>query len=259
MLLRSARFSSAFALCASVLYGALTPSGVLAQTSLAPPQATPESNSAAPRLGVPSGENFRVNWQNPTLAIYANGADLNEVLQQVSRLTGMTIAGMVPSQRIFGTYGPGPAERVLGSLLDGLGVNVMIVNRDQTVPSQLTISQRNGPPSPPEPQAPEPPVQQYMPVQQPVVPQRPFSRPPNGIHTPQEIQAELEAHHVHTGANGANANAGTDSVPASTVTNNPSNPVSATSFGAPVPTRIPPANSPGTGSGPNTTGVPPQE
>ncbi len=55
------------------------------------------------------------------------------------------LEGMDQDQRIFGTYGPGPARDVLSQLLDGSGYNVLMIgDRGQGTPRRIVLSAHSG-------------------------------------------------------------------------------------------------------------------
>ena len=52
---------------------------------------------------------------------------------------------MGADERIFGTYGPGPARDVLSQLLDGSGYNVLMVgDRGAGTPRRIVLTIRSG-------------------------------------------------------------------------------------------------------------------
>lgn len=82
------------------------------------------------------------------LRVEANNSELRQVLQDVSRESGMAIQGQVKDERIFGSYGPGEPSAVLTDLLSGQGYNILIVGGGpQGAPRQLLLTDRNGSPS----------------------------------------------------------------------------------------------------------------
>lgn len=147
----------------------------------------------------PSAAN--VVWDSHGLHIVADNSSLAQILNDVSTDTGAKVEGMGADQRIFGTYGPGPARDVLSQLLDGAGYNVLMVgDQGQGTPREIVLS---APPAGPAPAGgnrnqnnneedleveqeppPEPPTPQFQPPQ---------PQPPNmPIRTPQQIREELE-------------------------------------------------------------------
>ena len=86
------------------------------------------------------------------LTVQANNSELRQVLEDVSRESGMTIQGQVKDGRIFGSYGPGEPSAVLTQLLSGQGYNILIVGGGpQGAPRQLLLTDRSGGPSLPPP------------------------------------------------------------------------------------------------------------
>lgn len=71
----------------------------------------------------------RVEYANGQLAIHASDATLSEVLFQIQKITGAEIA--IPAgterERVAADFGPGTASEVLGELLNGTGLNFVVV------------------------------------------------------------------------------------------------------------------------------------
>ena len=59
-------------------------------------------------------------WDSQGLKIDASNSSLAQILKDVATATGARWQGLEQDQRIFGSYGPGPARDVLTQLLDGL-------------------------------------------------------------------------------------------------------------------------------------------
>lgn len=92
-----------------------------------------------------------INWDSHGLKIEATNSSLDQILREVSTVTGVKVEGFSKDQRIFGTYGPGPAREVLSRLLDGSEYNVLIVGGvGDAPPSRIVLSMANpsGPPPP---------------------------------------------------------------------------------------------------------------
>jgi hypothetical protein len=77
----------------------------------------------------------------------------------------MKITGGVVDERVFGTYGPGAPAKILTSLLEGTGSNVLLIQSPKASPAGSTVSStsapvelvltpRHGGPTPPNPNAP---------------------------------------------------------------------------------------------------------
>lgn len=83
----------------------------------------------------------KVSWDSRGLEIETSNSSLAQILHQVAADTGAKLQGLTQDQRIFGTYGPGPARDVLSKLLDGSGYNVfMIGGRDADAPLEVVLS-----------------------------------------------------------------------------------------------------------------------
>lgn len=136
-----------------------------------------------------------VVWDSRGLQIDADNSSLAQILKDVSTDTGARVEGLNSDQRVFGSYGPGPARQVLSDLLDGAGYNVLMVgDQGEGTPREIVLSalpnegagagSRNNlstqedyePESEAEPEPPPPPQNQ------PPVPQR----------TPQQIYQEMQ-------------------------------------------------------------------
>jgi hypothetical protein len=67
----------------------------------------------------------------------------------VAKATGATVEGLNSDQRVFGTYGPGPARDVISQLLDGSDYNVLMVGDiGQGTPRQIMLSAQPKGPAP---------------------------------------------------------------------------------------------------------------
>lgn len=88
----------------------------------------------------------KVSWDSRGLEIEASNSSLDQVLHQVAADTGARLEGLTEDQRIFdqrifGTYGPGPARDVLSKLLDGSGYNVLMIGgRDADAPREIVLT-----------------------------------------------------------------------------------------------------------------------
>lgn len=92
-----------------------------------------------------------VVWDSRGLLIQASNSSLDQILKDVSLKTGVKVEGIGADERIFGTYGPGPARDVLSQLLDGSGYNILMVgDQGEGTPRRIVLSGRpNGPAPPP--------------------------------------------------------------------------------------------------------------
>lgn len=202
----------------------LLSSGAVAQ-SLPPAQPTAAPQPATPVQTAPAAHRAQVTWDQGQLQVVANNSSLNGILRDVALRTGMKINGGVAEERVFGTYGPAPANTVLKQLLTGTQCNMMLQMDSAGLPILLTLSPLTGGVTPPNPMqaAPEPEDQPQQPVQQEqtAAPQPPPAAPvrqpqpddtpantnssdtpasgqpqsPNGVKTPQQIFEELQKLH----------------------------------------------------------------
>jgi hypothetical protein len=164
----------------------------------------------------------QVTYADGTLSVSADNASLNQILRQISTDTGMKITGGVKDERVFGNYGPAPADQILSALLDGTGSNMVLVHGDGPAPAELILTPRHGGPTPPSPNSaafddrsdrPERPEQpEASPIRAaqpepgsppgtpPVTPLNSGANPvngsqpesPNGVKTPQQIYEQLQ-------------------------------------------------------------------
>jgi hypothetical protein len=143
-----------------------------------------------------------VVYDSHGLLIVASNSSLSQILKDISTDTGAKVEGMGADQRIFGTYGPGPARDVISQLLDGSGYNVLMVgDRGQGTPRRIVLtippgsamqSTANKTPAPPrtedtdaDQQTPEPEAEQEQP---PTAPNG--TAPPVPVRTPQQMMQE---------------------------------------------------------------------
>lgn len=82
-----------------------------------------------------------VVWNRQGLKIDASNSSLEQILKDVATATGTRVEGLGLDQRVFGTYGPGPARDVLAQLLVGSGYNVLMIgDQGQGTPRQIVLS-----------------------------------------------------------------------------------------------------------------------
>jgi hypothetical protein len=103
----------------------------------------------------PNEPQLSVDYVAGKLVVTATNASLNQILRQVSRSIGMKITGSVPDEHVYGQYGPSTPSIVLAALLDGTGINMLLVD-DAKGPTELILTPRNGGPTPPSPSASRP-------------------------------------------------------------------------------------------------------
>jgi hypothetical protein len=85
-----------------------------------------------------------ITWDSKGLSIEAANSSLRQILQDVSTTTGAKVDGLDTDERVFGTFGPGPARDVLSQLLLGTGYNVLMVgDQGQGTPRQIVLSSRH--------------------------------------------------------------------------------------------------------------------
>jgi len=84
-----------------------------------------------------------ITWDTNGLAVEANNSSLDEILKEVATRTGAKLEGRVSDERVFGSYGPGPARNVVMQLLDGTTYNViMLGDQGEGTPREIVLSNR---------------------------------------------------------------------------------------------------------------------
>lgn len=185
----------------------------------------------APVVTRTSAHRAKVLYADGRLTINAENSSLNQILHEISVQSGIRISGGVVDERVFGSYGPDTPARILATLLDGTGSNMLFLASEGSFPGELVLSPRTGGPTPPNPNAaalrepdqetidrppdasrPDPGVQIAAPAAQPAVAGQPAAAPastdpsatpaapaadstteqsPNGVKTPQQIYDQL--------------------------------------------------------------------
>lgn len=85
-----------------------------------------------------------VLWDGRTMAIQANNASLQQILQQIAAKTGARLEGALPDGRIFGQYGPGSGCEVIAELLKSSGYNLAMTGSPGTDrPLRIILSARS--------------------------------------------------------------------------------------------------------------------
>jgi len=231
------RLSLSMTFLTSIRVGLLATAGCVAatgfgQTLPATPPTSPAPQTAQAEPQQPAqlpAQRAQVDLNGKMLSVTANNSSLNQILREISRVTGMKITGGVTDERVYGDYGPADPSTVLTALLRGTGSNMMIVLDAQQAPQELVLTPRAGGPTPPNPSAsrerseedlppqrgqrfprpdginnrsnqgpPPPPPVQAVP-QSPEIPAPPVApandtttqQSPNGVKTPQEIYDQL--------------------------------------------------------------------
>ena len=91
---------------------------------------TPSSQTATRRVAPVNG--VTVEFANGLLSIHASNASLSEVLYQIQKKTGAEIA--IPSgteqERVAADFGPATPSEVLSQLLNGSGLNFVVVGSE---------------------------------------------------------------------------------------------------------------------------------
>jgi hypothetical protein len=111
----------------------------------------PQVTAAPVQPAAPPPPNWPVNdkpadatvvWDSHGLRVDAANSRLDQIFKEISTDTGVKVEGLGPSDvRIFGTYGPGPANEVISQLLNGTGYNVLMIgDQGAGAPRQLVLS-----------------------------------------------------------------------------------------------------------------------
>lgn len=114
--------------------------GVLsAQTAVT----TPKVTYGTPVTGM-SERPALVIYTDGRLEVRAHNSNLNQILDEIARRTGMRITGNAQQEHIFGRYGPGEPTKILVSLLEGSGSNMVLRVSAAGVPTELILTPRPG-------------------------------------------------------------------------------------------------------------------
>ena len=182
-----------------------------ASAALPPAQSTQQPLTASQRPPRPA----EVTYTGGELFVSANNFSLNQILRDIGRQTGMKITGGVADERVFGQYGPAAPSKVLGTLLDGTGSNMLLLQATSAAPAELILTPRQGGPTPPNPNASteedtsteapasrpffQPAQPQYPPATPPQTnapgapaASQPGQQSPNAVKTPQQIYEQLQ-------------------------------------------------------------------
>jgi hypothetical protein len=119
-------------------------------------QTTPAPAAAAQAAATPASQpahRAEVGFSTGMLSIEADNSSLNQILREISRLTGMKITGGVNEERVYGTYGPADTSTVLSALLRGTGSNMLLIFDENRAPQELVLTPRGGGATPPNPSA----------------------------------------------------------------------------------------------------------
>ena len=82
-----------------------------------------------------------ITWDAHGLKIVADNSSLDQILHEAGTDIGATVTGLSRDQRVFGTYGPGPARDVLSRLLNGTGYNVLMIgDQGNGAPRQIELT-----------------------------------------------------------------------------------------------------------------------
>jgi hypothetical protein len=106
-------------------------------------------SAATPVIADPTGRIAEVTYRHGQIAIDADNSSLSQILRDISRLTGMKITGNSSDERVFGRYGPASATQILEKLLDGTGINMLLLETASGAPANLILTPREGGASPP--------------------------------------------------------------------------------------------------------------
>ncbi len=152
-------------------------------TTSQPPQYYPAQPPPAP-----AAQSAKVTYSGGQLRVVAENSSLNQILREISRQTGMKITGGVTDERVFGTYGPALPGKILATLLDGTGSNMLLVqspsDKPDAAPVELVLTPRHGGPTPPNPNAGTYSENPYLAPSEPQTDASHFRQPPPHLSVP---------------------------------------------------------------------------
>lgn len=125
-----------------------SPNGAREQTIRAQAPVAVVKTVSLPVRRPPTINGVSVQFANGSLSIHCTNATLSEVLFQIQKVTGAEIA--IPSgteqQRVAGDFGPGTASEVLSDLLNGSGMNFVVVGSeaDPNMLRSVILSRKEG-------------------------------------------------------------------------------------------------------------------
>ncbi len=172
----------------------------------APQPLPPPTPVAPPPPNWPANDQPRaasIVFDSRGLLVVASNSSLTQILNEVSVETGAKVEGLDEDQRIFGTYGPGPARDVIAQLLDGSGYDVLMIgDRGEGTPRRVVLTSRSGnapkttatntPPANDEDTQADEPAPEPQPEPEPPQPAQNGAAPPVPVRTPQQIMQEIQ-------------------------------------------------------------------
>jgi hypothetical protein len=172
-----------------------------AKAKRSPAASVPQAAAAPPAApAVPPIPSWPINdkpvpasvvWDSQGLSIQAANSSLAQILKDVSTDTGAKVSGLNSDQRVYGVYGPGPANEVLSQLLNGTGYNVLMIgDRGEGTPRQIVLSGKPTGPAPPNNNRNSMSEEDYEAEQQQEAPMQPVEPPNirNGFQPPEPQQ-----------------------------------------------------------------------
>jgi hypothetical protein len=160
--------------------------------------------SASSSAAQQTGHRAEVVYSQGKLEVNANNSSLNQILRDIALQTGMKITGGVADERVYGRYGPAAPVKILESLLDGTGINMLLMTTASDSSPELILTPRQGGATPPEPASV---IARTQPVPQAAISEGSSnaptvdpaakavtneSPPPNGVPTPQQVFEHMQ-------------------------------------------------------------------
>jgi len=164
--------------------------GGLAFAQLPTPPSAPAATSAPTQAN--AAHPAQVVYSQGQIEVDADNSSLQQIVHKIGNVTGMKITGSVNDERVFGKYGPAAPAKILKSLLDGTGVNMLLKETATGAPAELILTPRDGSAPPPTPAVQEASVES---VQEPDI-----SLPAHGPGGPQDVIRDINGVPVSQGA-----------------------------------------------------------
>jgi hypothetical protein len=115
------------------------------------PSPSPATATIPTAVALTKPRRAEVTYTSGLISVRADDSSLNQILRQISQLTGLTITGGVAEERVFGSYPPSKPSIVIRSLLDGTGSSMILREDRRGTLTELILTPHSGSATPPGP------------------------------------------------------------------------------------------------------------